>query len=201
MGVEDTYDAIAGPYAERFHDEIDGKPFDRDLLGSLVLRADGPVADIGCGPGQIGRYLFDQGVDVIGIDRSAEMIAIARRQNPNVRFERADMRALPFDDDELAGAVAFYSMIHFDDLAPALTELHRVIRPNGFLCMSVHEGEGSHHLEQWFDLPVDIDVRLWSTAEVGDALAATGYRVESAVIRERYEGETTARLYVTAINR
>lgn len=205
MGVEDTYDAIADVYAERFTDELDRKPFDRDLLDSLVPRFDaGLVADIGCGPGQIGRYLFDRGVDVIGVDLSAAMVRVARDRNPGMRFEKADMRVLPFADDELAGAVAFYSLIHLtpEDAAAACAELHRVIAPGGVLCVAVHMREDGEvvHLEEWFDRPVDIDARFWSVDDALGALAGH-FRVDWMHVREPYEEERTTRLYFTAISR
>ena len=88
MGVEDTYDAIAEDYETAIADELDRKPFDRALLDDLATRLAGPVADIGCGPGHVGRYLADRGVDVIGVDVSEGMLAVARRRNPRLRFER-----------------------------------------------------------------------------------------------------------------
>jgi SAM-dependent methyltransferase len=116
-----------------------------------------------------------------------------------MRFEKADVRALPFDDGALGGAVAFYSLIHLDDIAPALTELRRVIRVGGLLCVAVHGGEGEAHVDDWFGRGVSVDARFWSldalVAEIDDA----GFAVESAVAREPYpeEGQTT-RLYVIA---
>jgi ubiquinone/menaquinone biosynthesis C-methylase UbiE len=200
VGVEDTYDSIAEPYAARFCDELDRKPFDRDLLDRLADRMTGTVADIGCGPGHIGRRLADRGLDVVGIDVSEGMLTVARRRNPSVRFEHADVRDLPFADDELGGAVAFYSLIHLDALEPALAELHRVIRPGGPLCLAFHEGEETAHLDEWFERPVDITVRFRSKAEVVDATTAAGFTIESVENRAPYEDETTLRLYVTAIS-
>ena len=53
------YDAVAEEYAARFFDELAAKPLDRALLECVVelTRGLGVVADIGCGPGQIARYL------------------------------------------------------------------------------------------------------------------------------------------------
>lgn len=201
MGVEDTYDAIADAYEAAIADELDRKPFDRELLDSLVPRlGSGLVADIGCGPGHVGRYLFDGGMDVVGVDLSAEMLRVARARNPGVRFEQADVRSLPFDDGELAGAVAFYSLIHLDDLRPAARELHRVISADGVLCVAVHAGGGTAHLDEWFGHAVDIDARFWTREELTSALVDAGFTIESAVERDPYpeEGQTT-RLYVTAV--
>jgi SAM-dependent methyltransferase len=198
--VEGVYDAVAEPYEAAIADELDRKPFDRELLDGLAARLSGIVADIGCGPGHVGRYLFDRGVDVVGVDISNEMLRVARRRNPGMRFEKADARSLPFDDGSLGGAVAFYSLIHLDDIAPALDELHRVVVPGGVLCVALHGGEGGAHVDDWFGRGVSIDARFWSLDAVAGALERAGFTISSAVTREPYpeEGQTT-RLYVTAI--
>ena len=56
----DSYDNIADDYAEEFYDELERKPFDRDLLKRFVLGLPrrGPVCDLGCGPGQIAKFLL-----------------------------------------------------------------------------------------------------------------------------------------------
>ena len=58
MNVSNTqasYDQIAVDYAEKFKDEMDDKPFDRDCLDRLARDVGnlGPICDMGCGPGQI----------------------------------------------------------------------------------------------------------------------------------------------------
>ena len=199
--MEGTYDAVAEPYEAAIADELDRKPFDRELLDGLAVRLAGTVADIGCGPAHVGRYLFDRGIDVVGVDISDGMLEVARRRNPGMRFHKADMRTLPFDDGSLGGAVAFYSLIHLDDIAPALVELHRVIADGGVLCVAVHGGEGDAHVDDWFGRGVSIDARFWSLDALTDAITRAGFTIESAIARDPYpdEGQTT-RLYVTAIS-
>ena len=84
--IQDTqigYDAVSHEYAERFKDEMDDKPFDRDCLDRLAREVAGlgPICDLGCGPGQIARYLHRQGVKTLGVDLSAKMVEEAQRLN------------------------------------------------------------------------------------------------------------------------
>jgi uncharacterized protein YceH (UPF0502 family) len=65
-----TYDAVAEAYATAYGNELDHKPFDRWLLQRVAELADGPVVDIGCGPGQTTRLLADAGAEVVGLDLS-----------------------------------------------------------------------------------------------------------------------------------
>ena len=111
-----TYDRVARPYAEQFFDELDRKPFDRELLDRFAARVKGRgrVCDVGCGPGHVGRYLADRGVDVFGLDLSPAMVVLARELNPTMTFAQGDMRALALPGASLAGIVAFYSLIHLE---------------------------------------------------------------------------------------
>jgi trans-aconitate methyltransferase len=65
LNTQTSYDAVAPEYAQRFRDEMDDKPFDRDCLDRLAREVGdlGPICDLGCGPGQIARYLHRQGVE------------------------------------------------------------------------------------------------------------------------------------------
>src|SRR2546428_13222742 len=58
-----TYDRVAEPYGEQFFEELDRKPFDRELLDSFEERLGGRglVCDMGCGTGSAGRYQHVRG--------------------------------------------------------------------------------------------------------------------------------------------
>ena len=63
--TQTSYDRVASEYARRMLPELDYKPLDRQLLerfAGLVV-GKGRACDLGCGPGQIARYLHDHGVE------------------------------------------------------------------------------------------------------------------------------------------
>src|SRR5512139_3090754 len=99
--TQTSYDQVAREYAEKFKDEMDDKPFDRDCLDRLAREVAGlgPICDLGCGPGQIARYLQRQGVSTLGVDLSPKMIAAAQRLNPEIHFHQGDMLSLPDQDN------------------------------------------------------------------------------------------------------
>src|SRR3954451_7004191 len=82
-------------------DELDGKPRDRELLAAFSKSVGDPVLEIGCGPGQIGAFVRERGRRVIGADLSTEMAGLARGRLDGALV--ADMRALPFASDLVAG--------------------------------------------------------------------------------------------------
>ena len=201
--IEASYDRVAEPFAAEFYGELARKPFDRDVLDQFAesVRGRGLVCEIGCGPGQIARYLRDRGVPVCGLDLSQEMVNVARRLNPDIPFERGDMLALDMPDASLAGIVSFYAIIHLrrEDAARALEGMHRVLEPGGRLLVSFHGGEGELRREEWYGRPVSVYVTLFGREEMERYLEAAGFEVERLVEREPYEFEyPTRRLYAFA---
>src|SRR5205823_4760399 len=56
-----TYDVVADDYVTNVFDELEYKPLDRALLDEIAVRAAGGViCDLGCGPGQVARYLHER---------------------------------------------------------------------------------------------------------------------------------------------
>jgi SAM-dependent methyltransferase len=198
--LEASYDRVAEQYAGEFFGELERKPFDRELLDRFAesVRAEGPVCEIGCGPGQIARYLQDRGVSMRGIDLSREMVRWARRLNPDIPFEQGDMLAPDLPDASLAGIVCFYAIIHLrrEEVTRALGQMYRALRPGGRLLLSFHAGEGVIHRDVWYDRPVSIDVTLFEKGEMAGYLLSAGFEVERMAERGPYEFEfQTPRVY------
>jgi SAM-dependent methyltransferase len=198
-----SYNRIASAYAAHFADEFDHKPLERRLLGEFAAaNAPGLIADIGCGPGQAAAYLSGCGAEVVGVDLSDEMITQARHLFPTLRFERADMRALPFADGALAGIVALYCLIHLapDAIPAALAEFRRTLRPGGALLVSFHIGEETRHVEEMLGEVVNLDFRFFTPERMRQWLADAGFNVSQVIEREPYpEVEVqTRRAYILA---
>jgi trans-aconitate methyltransferase len=96
MNTQASYDRVADEYVRRIFEELQHKPLDRQLLDRFAasVRDVGLVCDMGCGPGHVARYLHEHGVQVCGVDLSAEMVDRARRLTPAVEFQQGDMMAL-----------------------------------------------------------------------------------------------------------
>jgi SAM-dependent methyltransferase len=193
------YDAVAATYAMRFVDELADKPIDRSLLDLLIGAA--PIADIGCGPGHVARYLHDRGAHSAGFDLSPRMIDIATRTHPGIDFQVADMRSLPVADQSWGAIVAFYSIIHIPPagLPAVFAEFHRVLRPGGLALLSFHLGSELRHLDEWWDHAVSLDFQFYERAFVENALTAAGLLVDAYFERRPYPDEVdTTRAYLMA---
>lgn len=185
-----SYDRVSQQYVERFLHEFDHKPLDRELLDRFAKQVEskGRACDLGCGPGQVARYLHGRGVDIFGIDLSPMMVENARKANPNIEFQQGNMRKLDLADGSLAGIAAFYSIIHIprDEVTEVLKELRRVLQPDGILLLTFHRGEGVRHLDEWWEQPVSLDFTFFEPEEMSNYLRAADLKVDDIIERAPY---------------
>jgi SAM-dependent methyltransferase len=110
----------------------------------LASGADGRVLELGCGTGRVSLPLARAGVRLVGVDRSAPMLARAvrlLRSTRAIHFARADITALPFADRSFAMVLAPYGMLQSlltdRDLSRAIASTARVLRPGGVFGIDV----------------------------------------------------------------
>ena len=125
-----------------FYDWENARTFGRrdiPFWRKLALQANGAVLELGCGTGRISIPLAKAGVPLVGIDRSAAMLARAHqrvrrgRLARHARLIRGDIRYLPFMPSSFSLAMAPYgvlqSLLRERDLAATLQAVARVLEP------------------------------------------------------------------------
>ena len=184
-----SYDADADGYTDKVRGLLDERPYLRAslaLFAELVNRVGGgPVADVGCGPGYVTGHLHDLGVDAFGIDLSPEMITIARRDYPHLRFEVGTMTDLDLADEAVAGVLAFWSVIHIPDHAmPGVFEqFRRVLRPGCPLLVGFSVGdETQHSREGYAGRPNALDSHRRQPTTVVGWLREAGFTIEAELL-------------------
>jgi trans-aconitate 2-methyltransferase len=104
-----------------------------EVLQALDVTSSERVLDVGCGDGRITAEIADRVPEgfVVGVDASSNMIELAsRKAGPNLRFEVADARSLPFlHEFDLAVSFNALHWIHEQDLA--LASIHNSLKPGG----------------------------------------------------------------------
>ena len=193
--IQGSYNAAATDYHAILRDYHRADPFEKgalDYFGQLVT--DGPVGDLGCGTGRITTYLAGRGMDVFGVDLTPGMIEVARREYPELRFEVGTLYDLGLKDGELAGALAWYSLVHTprEDLPAVFAELFRVLRPGGHLVHGFKVGAGSRHLSTGYGHDVDLEVYMYDVADVAGLLASAGFAEVATLTRAALPGEKDA---------
>jgi SAM-dependent methyltransferase len=206
--IIECYDKTAKNYADKFMGELSHKEFDRTLLTAFasVNRNKGKIIDLGCGPGQTTKYLADCGCkDVLGVDLSPEMVKVAKEINPQLNFETADMLNLSYPDKTFGAALAFYSIVHFDDaqISMAFREIKRVLVNNGHFLFSFHIGDNSIHRDEFLEQPVNVDFYFFQPKKIIELLAAAGFDLIDSLERQHYPDVEypSKRAYIWAKNK
>ncbi|MET9230375.1 class I SAM-dependent methyltransferase [Lentzea sp. NPDC003310] len=182
------YDSVATLYAELFSDVLDTRPLDRAMIAAFAELTEGPVADLGCGPGHLTAHLHSLGLDVFGLDLSPAMVDLARKAHPDLRFDEGTLTALDLADGVLGGILASYSVIHLPpaEVPVAFAEFARVLAPGGHLLLGFFAGDDADPQE--FDHKVTAAWR-WSPTSLMHLLREAGFAEIGRLVREPIEGE------------
>jgi trans-aconitate 2-methyltransferase len=119
----------------------------RDLLAQVPDLPNGPLFDIGCGPGNSTQLLVQRfaGRQIVGVDSDADMLDAARRRLPDLSFVAADLVAW---EPPVPPALIFANaVLHWmPDPAATIERLGRTLAPGGVLAVQMPDNldEPSH---------------------------------------------------------
>lgn len=180
----------AGGYRERFSFV---PQYGEDVMELLTAPKGSRVVDLGCGNGTLSKKLADRGYRVTGVDASAEMVALARADYPQMEFLISD--ATEFQLKEKADAIFSNAVFHWIDAEKQdrlLANVSSQIRPGGELvCEFGGRGcaEAVHStLEQCFQkrgLHYPRTFYFPTVGEYAPMLEKHGLRVEYAALFDR----------------
>jgi SAM-dependent methyltransferase len=192
--VKDCYNRTAKEYADKFLNELDGKPFDRNILNrfSDMLPAGSLIYDFGCGSGQTTKYIYEkQKHKTIGLDFSENAIQLAKQNFKEIEFVVDDMLNSKMASGSADGILAFYAVVHFTyiEIEHVLKEWLRLLKPNAIVLFSFHVGEEAIEVVDF--LGVSGAKATWhflNTDHVLEIAGKVGFKVEEAVVRYPYIG-------------
>jgi SAM-dependent methyltransferase len=167
--VQQAYSRWSARYVELLGtlDAVD--PDDLALVDRYLGGLPGPLLDLGCGPGHLTGFLHSRGRDVTGVDLVPEFVAHARAAHPGVPFEQGSLLELDRPDASVVGVLAWFSLIHLDDLDAGLAEVARLLLPGGTLVAGFFVGP----VHETFAHRV-VTAHRYPAAELTARLAAVG---------------------------
>lgn len=187
--IRTSYDRVADAYADAIFHELRNKPFDCDVLKRFAAMAGrGLVCDLGCGPGQVARFLHELGANVFGVDISAGMIEQARHLNEGIEFRTGNMLALDLANSSLAGITSFYAIVNLpaEVRRQAFHEMARVLQPGGLLLLTFHIEGPVPGVKELFGRPITMDFYMLDRGVIEGELRDAGLEMVEALERGPY---------------
>lgn len=155
------------------------EPIEAALNAALGPASLGALLDIGTGTGRIAELLSPRATRVAGLDKSPEMLRLARTRlqhlpAQSLELVRGDFAALPFADASF-DTVVFHQVLHYaQEPAPALAEAARVCRAGGTIAVvdfAAHDREELRERHAHARLGFTDEAMLTLLAEAGFAAA------------------------------
>lgn len=112
----------------------------KPLCDAAGITRDSEVLDVACGTGattrEAARRLGSKG-RIVGLDRNDGMLSVAKSRAPSIKWVAGRAEALPFAPLSFDCVLCQFGLMFFDDKTKALTDMARVLRPDGRIAVSV----------------------------------------------------------------
>ncbi len=134
------------------------------IYSKLPIRENQNILEVGCGNGELWREMKDslpKGASLLLSDISSGMLrsAAARLKgiSPSFSFEQFDMQNIPYEDNSFDLVIANHVLFYARDRKKALSELYRVLKKGGCLCLSTY---GRKHMKEIEELAKEYDEQI-----------------------------------------
>lgn len=138
-----TWDKIAQIYQDKFMN-LDLYNDTYNIFLDLIIKTNSSVLDIGCGPGNITKYLLTKNANlkIKGIDISENMVELARKNNPLAEFEIMDSREIHSLNEKFDAVVCGFCIPYLSkfDCIKLITDCNNLLNSSGILYLSFVAG-------------------------------------------------------------
>ena len=200
----DTYNSLAEQYQDKFMD-WDGYHDSYNTFLNTLSKEPTNLLEVGCGPGNVTRYLLQQRPDlkIHGIDIAPNMITLAQQNNPEASFEVLDCReigALPTNYDAIMCGFCI-PYITKEDAIELIANAAKLINPKGVFYLSTMEADyGTSALKGSPNHDQKVFIFYHEANYLKEALANNGFELLHE-IRQDYpeqDGTSTTDLFLIA---
>jgi 2-polyprenyl-3-methyl-5-hydroxy-6-metoxy-1,4-benzoquinol methylase len=142
-----TWNKLAQIYQDSFMD-LDLYNDSYDSFCEMISKPNAAILEIGCGPGNITKYLLSKREDfeIQAIDVAPAMLELARKNNPQVQYAVMDCRDIDQIKDRYDGIMCGFCLPYLTktDSAKMITNCAKLLNPFGVLYLSFIEGDYSN---------------------------------------------------------
>lgn len=140
----DTWNKIGSLYQDKFM-ELDLYNDTYDFICNSINKPNAKLLEIGCGPGNITKYLIAKrpDFDIFGIDIAPNMVELARQNNPTAHFAVMDSRQINNLDSTYDGIVCGFCLPYLSqtETNELIANSYDLLNDNGLLYLSFVEGD------------------------------------------------------------
>ena len=140
----ETWNKLASLYEEKFMD-LDLYNDTYDFICNSIAKYNAKILEIGCGPGNITKYLLSKrpDFDVFGIDFAPNMIELAKKNNPSASFAIMDSRKIDELKTKYDGIVCGFCLPYLShlDSQKFITDCNNLLNDEGLIYISFIEGD------------------------------------------------------------
>ncbi len=141
-----TWNKVALLYQEKFMD-LDLYNGTYDFFCNSITKDKAKILEIGCGPGNITKYLLTKRphFDIFGIDIAPNMIELAESNNPTARFGIMDSRYIDEIKSKYDGIICGFCLPYLSqtDSQKLIADCYNLLNENGLIYISFVEGNPS----------------------------------------------------------
>ncbi len=140
----ETWNKVAKLYQDKFMD-LNLYNDTYDFICNAINKENAKILEIGCGPGNITKYLLFKrpDFDIFGIDIAPNMIELAKKNNPTASFAIMDSRQISDLDTKYDGIVCGFCLPYLSpqDSEKLISDCYNLLNENGHLYLSFVEGD------------------------------------------------------------
>lgn len=139
-----TWNKVAQAYQDKFM-ELDLYNDSYDSFCKAIQKENARILDLGCGPGNISRYLLSKkpACKILGLDIAPNMIKLAEQNNPGARFQVMDIREIGKMEAEYDGIICGFSLPYLspEESLHLISDTYDLLTEKGVLYLSFVEGD------------------------------------------------------------
>lgn len=140
----ETWNKVASLYQDKFMN-LDLYNYTYDFICGSLNKSNSKILEIGCGPGNITRYLLSKRPDlkIFGIDIAPKMIELAKKNNPTASFSIMDSRQISDLTTKYEGVVCGFCLPYLSktDSIKLISDCNKLLNENGLIYLSFVEGD------------------------------------------------------------